>query len=244
MKFENLYLYLTFSFISIFFVFIFNHFETVISNIAVNVSCSVLAASIMAIFIDGLNSKRELEEKNKFKKLYFKDLNNHLSLIMGNLLWFEKYKNEDFINWNLPLESFLDFRFKIHTIQYYEVEEMSFKEAKAELIGMSKRYTLEEFSNFDEKEKSKSIKMFNILYFKCNSLLNKLNKLDENKVVLGSEDYINLEELESLKFKINVCCYIMSRPGANYSLAIRFLIESAEFIKQLGKYSNNIERKL
>lgn len=88
MKVENLYLYLTFSFISIIFLFIFNHFETVISVTAVNVSYSVLAASIMAIFIDGLNSKRELEEKNKFKKLYFEDINNHLSLILGKLLWF------------------------------------------------------------------------------------------------------------------------------------------------------------
>lgn len=121
---------------------------------------------------------------------------------------------------------------------------MSFEEAKVELIDMSRRYTRDEFSNFDGKEKSKTIKMFNILYFDCSSLLTKLNKLEENKAFLGSEDYIKLDELESLIFKINVCCYIMARPGANYSLAIRFLIESAEFIKQLGKYSNNIERKL
>ena len=118
MKIENSNLYIATIAISIILLIIFYYFETEISEIMINISCSILAASILAVFIDEMNLKREIKEKNKFKKIYFEEINNHLSLILGEILWFEEHKNDDFIGgWDTTI------RRKEYELLFYNQQE-------------------------------------------------------------------------------------------------------------------------
>lgn len=72
MKIENSNLYIATIAISIILLIIFYYFETEISEIMINISCSILAASILAVFIDEMNLKREIKEKISSKKFILK----------------------------------------------------------------------------------------------------------------------------------------------------------------------------
>lgn len=158
MKIENSNLYIATIAISIILLIIFYYFETEISEIMINISCSILAASILAVFIDEMNLKREIKEKNKFKKIYFEEINNHLSLILGEILWFEEHKNDDFIDWNWDIELFLDLRFRVHASKYYKEKEITFEEAITMLNDICDKYT---------KDKILEMMMKNLKSQKC-----------------------------------------------------------------------------
>lgn len=241
MKVENSNLYITAIVISVVLLIIFHYFETEISDIMINISCSILAASILAVFIDEMNLKREIKEKNKFKKIYFEEINNHLSLILGEILWFEEYKNEEFIDWNWDIELFLDLRFKVHASKYYKEKEITFEEAITMLNDISDKYTYDKILEMKDIEKFKICKMFYIISHECIFILERLNEFDKNKLFLDSENYLKLTDLTNLLHDMKLCYTLMSKPEKNYGLAIRLLISSAKTIRQLGNYNNNIK---
>ncbi|MDD6776235.1 MAG: hypothetical protein PUD86_02945 [Methanobacteriaceae archaeon] len=241
MKIENSNLYIATIAISIILLIIFYYFETEISEIMINISCSILAASILAVFIDEMNLKREIKEKNKFKKIYFEEINNHLSLILGEILWFEEHKNDDFIDWNWDIELFLDLRFRVHASKYYKEKEITFEEAITMLNDICDKYTKDKILEMKDDEKFKISKMFYIISFECLFILERLNEFDKNKLFLDSENYLKLTDLNRLLHDMKLCYTLMSKPEKNYGFAIHLLISSAKTIRQLGNYNNNIK---
>jgi len=210
-------------------------------NIVANISYSMLAAAFMAIFIEYYNKKREEEEKNKFKEIFFKDINHQLSILIGNLLWFEEHMNEDWINWNLDMKYFLNIKFRFDILQYYEEYEISFDEAMERLEELSNKYKLEKIEEMEEEELNKITKMFNILCFQCGQVVLRLNQMENNKILLDIEDYIKIEEFDQIFHDMNLCRIIMSKKKKNYGIAINLLMSSTNKIRNISNYDNNIK---
>lgn len=241
MKLKNHHIYLILISLSIISIILNYIFKYEFMNILANISYSIFAATLMAIFIDFYNQKREEEEKNRFKEILFKDINNQLSILIGNLLWFEEHMNEDWINWNLDIEYFLNIKFRIDMLQYNDEYEISFDEAMRRLEELSNKYKLEKMEKMDEEELCKIIKMFNILSIQCTQVVLRLSQLENNKILLDNGDYIKIEEFDQIFHDMNYCRILMSKKKKNYGLAINLLMSSTSKIRKISNYENNIK---
>lgn len=241
MKIRKSYLYLIFSIISlviIYFISYYNHYP--LSDICISIFCSILAASLLAVFIEEMNTRQETIEKNMFKKIYFEDIDSDFSRIIGHLLWFEEHKDDDFINWEEDITWFIDFKFNIFASEFTETYTISFEEAAKRLKDMSEKYTLDEIQIMSDDEKFKVSKMFNILSYECINVLVKLNKIEDNKIELDVGEYMKIEDLNELLNNMKQCYYIMSNNEKAYGVGIKLLISSANKIREVGNYNNNI----
>lgn len=239
-KIRNSYLYLIFSLISIVVIIFFSYDKYPVSDIFINIFCSILAASILAAFIEEMNIKQKTIEKNKFKKIYFNAINDDFSRIMGQILWFEEHKDDDFIDWNQNIEYFLDYNFKINAIQRTEPYNISFEEATKRLEEISEKYKFDKIQIMSDDEKLKVSKMFNIISHDCINLFFKFMQIENNKIDLDVGNYIKLEDLEEVLNNMKRCCYIMSNKEKAYGVGIILLISSANKIREVGNYNNNI----
>lgn len=240
MKIRNSNLYLIFSLVSIVAIIYFSFDKYSISDIFINIFCSILAASILAVFIEEMNIRQETIEKNKFKKIYFNDINDDFSRIMGQILWFEEHKDDDFIDWNQNIEYFLDYKFNILASKFTTPYETSFEKATERLMNISKKYTYDEISEMSYDEKLKVSKMFNIISHDCINLFFKFKQIESNKIELDIGNYIKLEDLEEVLNNMKRCCYIMSNKEKAYGVGITLLISSANKMREVGNYNNNI----
>jgi len=239
-KIRNSYLYLIFSLVSIIVIIFFSYDKYSVSDICINIFCSILAASILAAFIEEMNIRQETMEKNKFKKIYFEEINNDFSRIMGQILWFEEHRDDDFIDWNQNIEYFLDYNFKINAIQRTEPYKISFEEATKRLDEISEKYKFDKIQIMADDEKLKVSKMFNIISHDCINLFFKFKQIESNKIELDIGNYIKLEDLEEILTNMKHCYYIMSNKEKAYGVGIILLISSANKIREVGNYNNNI----
>ena len=241
MNIRNSYLYLLFSLVSIGMIIFLSCNEDPFSNICINIFCSILAASILAVFIEEINIRQETIEKNKFNKIYFNDINDDFSRIIGQILWFEEHKNDDFIDWTKEIEYFLNYRFNILASKFTTPYETSFEEATERLRSISKKYTYDKISGMSDDEKIKVKKISNILSHDCVNLFFKFKQIESNKIELDIGNYIKLEELEEIINNMKHCCYIMSNKEKGYGAGIKLLISSANKMREVGNYNNNIK---
>ena len=241
MKISNLTLYLICIIISIVIIGFFNYIELSFSNIVTNISCSILAASLLAAVIEKMNIRRETIEKDDFKEIYFKDINNLFSIIIGHLLWFEEHKDDDFIDWSMDINYFLNIGFYLTANQFTKPYSVPFEEAIEMLNNMSEKYHLDKIHSMQDDEKFKVVKMFNIISYDCFTIMNELNKLNEDKIYLNVKNYMKLEDWDALMFNMDNCYFIISKPGANYGGAINLLTSSAQKMREISNYNDNIK---
>ena len=98
LKIDNIKIYFSFAILSIIFILISNIFNYEILKILENISYSILAATLMAYFIDYNNLKIKQNDINEFRTTYLEEINIHLSLMIGHLLWLEEHINDESIN--------------------------------------------------------------------------------------------------------------------------------------------------
>lgn len=101
LKIDNIKIYFSFAILPIIFILISNIFNYEILKILENISYSILAATLMAYFIDYNNLKIKQNDINEFRTTYLEEINIHLSLMIGHLLWLEEHINDESINWDL-----------------------------------------------------------------------------------------------------------------------------------------------
>lgn len=237
---RNSYLYIIFSLFSIVAIIYFSYNKYPVSDIFINIFCSILAASILAVFIEEMNIRQETIEKNKSKKIYFNDINDDFSRIMGKILWFEEHKDDDFIDWNHNIEYFLDNKFNFLASKFTTPYETSFEEATERLMSISEKYTYDKIIGMSDDEKLKISKMFNIISHDCIDLLIKLKQIENNKIELDIGNYIKLEDLGEILNNMTHCCYIMRNKEKAYGVGVTLLISSANKMREVGNYNSNI----
>ena len=140
LKIDNIKIYFSFAILSIIFILISNIFNYEILKILENISYSILAATLMAYFIDYNNLKIKQNDINEFRTTYLEEINIHLSLMIGHLLWLEEHINDESINWDLEPQSYLKIDFAVFVSTYYEKQVIPFNQAIKKLEKISNKY--------------------------------------------------------------------------------------------------------
>ena len=241
LKIDNIKIYFSFAILSIIFILISYIFNHEILKILENISYSILAATLMAYFIDYNNLKIKQNDINKFRTTYLEEINIHLSLMIGHLLWLEEHIKDESINWELEPQSYLKIDFVVFVSTYYEKQVIPFNQAIKKLEKISNKYSYDKIKGMSEKEKNKIRKIFKISSLECERLLVELDTLYKDKIILDVKNYIPLKDTEKLIWDISICKKIMEKEkDTNYKVAINLLISSAKTIKKIGDYNNPI----
>lgn len=204
---------------------------TNVLSVLSGIGCSGIAAAIMAIFIDAKIDKDRKSKVDKAKHTYFKKLYDELVYILQRVLWFDERSADSNFNWDLPPESYSQIGYMIFASKYPR-KTMSFGDAMVCLEQCSKKYTLEEVRACSDQEKERIYKMFRIIAASAYYLKDSLKTVKQNEIMLNIEDYLSLEKINDLDFKINLALSLMEKPDKNYSLAINFLSEAAKSLRE------------
>lgn len=206
-------------------------------NVFSGIGCSGIAAAIMAIFLDYSNNRREQEKLKKAKSLYFKQIYDQLIMVVERILWFnERLQDADF-NWNLQDYDYSSFGYMVGMGSRYPETTLPYDAAINKLKDIGVKYNLDNIKSLAEQDKHKIIRLFKIVSASCSYLLNEANTIKNNKLILGMEDYMNLDENKSIVFDISFFISLMSKPDKNYQVAVDFLINVTERIREIGQYS-------
>jgi len=135
----------------------------------------------MAIIMD----YNDLKRKIKFKENYFEKINRDLSRIIGRFLWFEEHLNDERIDWKGELDTFTKKEFSAFSVKFQDSYNISFSEAKLKLIEIGDKYSSDKFEKLTNEERDKVKKLFQILVFESEKLVDELNKINSDLIILG-----------------------------------------------------------
>ena len=217
-------------------VFYSNSITTLLSGIG----CSGIAAAIMAIFLDWTNDNREKQKTQSAKKIYFKTINDQLNMLIERILWFDERMADESFDWNLPPSQYSSLNYMVFASRISKERTISYEEAITLLKEIGKKYTLEKQDEMTPEELSKVQKMFLILADSCAFLISEANSIRDNKLALHNENYISLNDTDSLYFCISLALRIMAKPKKNYDLAIMQIITASNKIREIGNYDEEI----
>lgn len=211
-----------------------------ILTILSGIGCSGIAAAIMAIFLDMASLKRENERKAKTRTIYFSELKEQLKMMIERILWFDERLNENF-DWDKDPAIYSTFQYMLYAGQQYPREEtISFEEAEARLNILKDKYSLDQQSKMQSDYLQKVQKMFMILAASGITLLSEANSIKECRVELDAEDYMSLDEIESMCFQISLGVSLMCKANKNYGAAIQSIVSAYKAICKVGNYTDKI----
>lgn len=238
---ENKKLYIIISLISLILMIPSCIWECSVLNVLSGVGCSGIAASLMAIYIERNNQKKEEQRLAKARTLYFGSINDQLNMVLERILWFDDRMDEPQFDWLLQPEEYSSFKYMYWaSTNYQEKGAISFGEAEKRLNEIGEKYNLKKQEQMTNEELAKTQKMFCIIATSCNYLLNEANEIKKNKLTLDLAEYLNMDRIDSLLFDIYIGVGIMSSPGKNYSSAISALLKASKIIRETGQYEDSI----
>ena len=212
-----------------------------ILTIASGIGCSGIAAAIMAIFLESATLKKEKERKAKARAIYLMEIKDQLKMMFERILWFDQRLDDDF-DWNLDPTIYSSFKYMIYVNQYYpNKEKISFEEAEKRLEVLKEKYSLEQQSKMPEAQLQKVQKMFLILYVSGQRLLSEVNSIKERRIELDTEEYLSLEEIETVCSNISLGVSLMCMRDKDYGAAIYMLLLAYKIICKKGNYTDEID---
>lgn len=215
--------------------------ECGVLNVLSGIGCSGVAASLMAIYIERNTQKKEKLRQAKAKSIYFKSINNQLKMILERIIWFDARMDESQFNWSLQPQEYSSIDYMIWANKEYKEQELiSFDEAEKKLKVIGEKYDLKKQNSMKEDKLIKVQKMFCIIANSSNYLLDEANWIKKNKLTLGIEEYLDMDQIDSLLYEISFAVGLMRSPNKNYSVAIDSLLEAAKIIRIAGQYTDVI----
>lgn len=200
------------------------------------IGCSGIAAAIMAIFLECSNNRREQEKLKKAKSLYFKQIYDQLIMVIERILWFNERLHDISFNWDLQDSDYSTLGYMAGMGPRYPETLLAYDEAINKLKYIGVKYNIDNIETIAEPDKYKINRMFKIVSASCSYLLNEAITIKNNKLILGVEEYMNLDENKSIVFDISFFVSLMSKPDKNYQAAVDSLISVTEKIRKIGQY--------
>lgn len=204
------------------------------------IGCSVLAASIMAIFLENADSKREKKRLMNARQIYFNEINSQFTMMIGRLLWFEERLEEGDFDWDLDPDEYSSLKFMLYSQRFSQGKVVSFQEAESRLVEMGKKYNFENIQELSQEQRLKVQKMFVIIAASSLHLLREVKAVNNNKLLLDVEEIISIKEIEQLIFNISLAIAIMQKADKNYEAGIKLLLSAAKKIREIGGYNDSV----
>ena len=191
-------------------------------NLLSGIGCSGVAAALMSIFLDRINEKREQERKDRFISGYFYPLYHELSLFLGRLLWINEHINDDEIICDLPLDYYYSKHFMIKfNPNSQSCNCLEFQEAKAQIRSLEDKYSILKMKNMPLEKLDRIKRMFLILHYGSLNLVSEVEKIKNNAILLDSESYFSLDEINQLCFNISLGIGSLDKERPNYEAVLR-----------------------
>ena len=83
--------------------------------------------------------------------------------------------------------------------------------------------------------------MFRIIAASAYYLKDSLKTIKQDEIMLNIEDYLSLEKLNDLDYKINLALTIMKKTDINYALAIELLSQAAKSLREECRFKNDFQ---
>lgn len=211
-------------------------------NLLSGIGCSGVAAALMSIFLDRINEKREQERKDRFINGYFYPLYNELSLFLGRLLWIDEHINDDEIICDLPLEYYYSKHFMIkYNPKSQSCKRLDFQEAEAQIQSLEDKYSTLNMKDMPLEELDRIRRLFLILHSGSLNLVSEVEKLKNNAILLDSEGYFSLDEINQLCFNISLGIGLLDKERPNYEVAISSIFQAYTSIRTLVKLYDSLK---
>ena len=210
-----------------------------VANVASSIGCSGFAAAVMALFIELESKKKEKVRLEKVRSVYFRELNNQLTMIIERLLWLEQRLGDNDFDWDLADANYVSFRYMVEMSVKYKSEQVSFEEAVERLNQIGNKYNYENMKNTSDDLKHRIQRMFLIVASSTNYMINEVRSINIDKILLDAENYISIDVNKKLMFNVSMIRSFMMI-DTNYKDAIAMLIDVASMIREIGGYSNDV----
>ena len=136
-------------------------------------------------------------------------------MILQRVLWFDNRLGEKDFDWSLPLEYYSTMDYMVYSSKY-PTEEITCEEAKKRLKTCAEKYTIEKVKSYTQEEQTKIIKMFQIISTSGTYLQVQTNKIKQNEIMLSTENYLSLEDINYIDFNVNIALTLMGKKNKNY----------------------------
>lgn len=202
---------------------------------------SGIAAALMAIFIEREATRKNKIQKQSFIRVYLNSINSQLKMLIERVLWFEERTNDVEYDWSRPIQDYSSLQYMLWaSIQFPESESITFQEAKVLLEKIGHKYNLDQQSKMNNEAKNRTYRLFAVIASTTRSLLAEVQRLNNDKLILHSNGYLDINTADALLWKINCAIGLMNAPGKNYDVAIKMLVEAVEQIRDIGGFSDGI----
>lgn len=209
--------------------------NSVAGSILIGIGCSGITASVITLFIE----IRDSYELYHSQSVYFKKLYNSLIMLLQRILWFDERLSDSSFNWDLPPAEYSSLNYMMYSHKKYPTTKLNWTEFKDRIEQCEKRYELNNLNSFTESQQTTIAKMFTIIHASSSDLNNNLLRICMNDVTLASQNFISLEDIETMRFNITLSIGLMNKPNKNYGLAIRLLFKEADKLKGRYNYNNS-----
>jgi len=201
-----------------------------------NIGCSVMAASVMALFIKHISLKREEKQKKAFRYIYFSNLHHQMKRMFERLMWFDKALWQVDLNHNVDYYLTLDpfaikaFQMELHSIVDYE---------KADQIinDLIKKYDKENWED-DCTSWDDVSKMFNIIGMASLAIMDEADKLKNERFLLNVNGIVEDKDISDILSCIDEFPRMLLLTDANYSCSVRFLWNAYKKISKICDYND------
>ena len=212
-----------------------------ILNALSGIGASGIAAAIMAILIENNEAKKEGEYLKKVRCSYFESINSEICMLLGKIIWLDKKMEDDAFDWSLPPKTYITYQYMQLASKESEQDELEFEKAKMQLEKIAKKYTLENQKVMPENKQEKTYKMFEIIACSMELLIRLTSEMKRDEILLNQNDYVTLNEIKTLCYKIITAEGMMKKHGWNYALAIQYIVEVAEMVREKGEFTDKIK---
>ena len=214
--------------------------ENRILTILSGIGCSGIAAAIMAIFLEMASLKKESMRKAKTRSIYFRTLKDQLKMLLERMLWFEERMSDESFDWDKDPSDYSSLSYMVFSNTYYPSDEkISFHEAETRLAVIKEKYDIDHIGELSKDQLCKARKMFMILASSSFPLLSEINSIKENRIELNAEDYMSLDEIDSLYFSISLGIALMYKPDKNYGAAVSSFISAYKSVCKVGDFTDD-----
>lgn len=210
-------------------------------SILLNIACSILAASIMSIFLDTNTQKKYKKRINAERYIYFSDLNRQLQNYLNHVFWLDERMNDKDFNWDLPQKEYFTLPYMIAMEGKYRCKKITYDQAKARVEEIHEKYSYDAQNKMPLELRNKTNKLFLIMAVSSADLGKETEGLYDKKLEL---DYLGLMPLEIVKkFRNNVgdAFGLMIKENFNHGLAVQKIWECYNILKEYGSFEDDFE---
>lgn len=157
-------------------------------------------------------------------------------MTIERILWFNERLQDTSFNWDLQDSDYSTFGYMAGMGLRYPETLLAYDDAINKLKNIGMKYNIDNIKTIDDSDKRKINRLFQIVSASCSYLLNEAITIKNNKLILGIEDYMSIDENKGIMFDISFFITLMGKNDKNYQAAIDSLIKVTERIREIGQY--------